>query len=68
MELAKDSRKADIRTASDRLRKKPSWRGTKAVNGISTKRLQPGSEYQPLWVAIGLAILILVIGWLLGVR
>jgi hypothetical protein len=63
-----DSRMADLRAAIDRLRKKPSWRATKAINAGPTKRRYPGGEYLPLLIAAGLIALIFLLGWLFGVR
>jgi hypothetical protein len=36
---------ADEKAAIGLQRKKPSWRATKPVNGVSTKRMLPGSEH-----------------------
>ena len=68
MKPSKDSRMADVRAAIDRLRKKPSWRATKAINNAPTKRRQPGGEYLPLLIAAGLIALFSLIGWVLHVR
>jgi hypothetical protein len=59
---------ADEKAAIDLQRKKPSWRGTKAVNGVSATRMIPDSEHMPWLVVAGLIALIFLIGWLLHIR
>ena len=68
MKPPEDSRMADEKAAIDLQRKKPSWRGTKAVNGAPTKRMIPDSEHMPWLVVAGLIALVFLIGWLLRVR
>jgi hypothetical protein len=64
-----DNRMEDEKAAINLQRKKPSWRGPKAVNGAPTKRqLRPGSEHLVILVEAGLIALLFLIGWLLGVR
>jgi hypothetical protein len=54
--------------AIEQLRKRPSWRATKVLNGIPTKRLWSGSEQLALWVTAGLIALVFLLGWLLCVH
>jgi hypothetical protein len=63
-----DSRMADEKAAIDLQRKQPLWRGTKALNGVSAKRMIPDSEHMPWFVVAGLIALVFLIGWLLHVR
>jgi hypothetical protein len=68
MKPADDSRMANEKAAINLQRKKPSWRGTKAVNGAPAKRMIPDSEHMPWLVVAGLIALLFLIGWLLHVR
>jgi hypothetical protein len=68
MEPPRHSLTATELAAIEQLRKRPSWRATKVLNGIPTKRLWSGSEQLALWVTAGLIVLVFLLGWLLGVR
>jgi hypothetical protein len=68
MEPPRHSLTAAELAAIEQLRKRPSWRATKVLNGIPTKRLWSGSEQLALWVTAGLIALVFLLGWLLCVH
>jgi hypothetical protein len=59
-EPPKNSLTADELVAIDQLRKRPSWRATKVINGAPTKRLW-SIEHLPRWIAAVLLLLGLLV-------